>query len=47
MFNLEKLRLPYREDNVFSLLAFTVFLIPLAFFLLTNENLKLPSLACF
>jgi len=38
MFNLEKLRLPYREDSTFSCLSFLVFIVPLAFFLLTNEN---------
>jgi O-antigen ligase len=38
MFNLERLRLPYREDSVFGLLALTIFIVPLAFFLLTNEG---------
>lgn len=47
MFNLEKLRLPYREDKVFSLLAFTVFLIPVAFFLLTNENYETAKFSLF
>lgn len=47
MFNLEKLRLPYREDSAFSLLAFAVFLIPLAFFLLTNENYETAKFSVF
>lgn len=38
MFNLENLRLPYREDSTFSCLSFLVFICPLAFILLTNEN---------
>lgn len=40
MFNLEKLRWPYRDDTVFSLLSFIVFLVPLAFSLFTNENFE-------
>jgi O-antigen ligase len=38
MFNLQNLRLPYREDSTFSCLSFLVFIVPLAFFLLTNEG---------
>jgi tetratricopeptide (TPR) repeat protein len=40
MFNLQNLRLPYREDSTFSCLSFLVFICPLAFILLTNENFE-------
>ncbi|MDE2312477.1 MAG: O-antigen ligase family protein, partial [Patescibacteria group bacterium] len=38
--NLNKFRWPYREDAVFSLLAFAVLLVPLAFSVFTNENFE-------
>lgn len=47
MFNLEKLRLPYREDTVFSCLAFAVFIVPLVFFILTNESYETAKFSLF
>ncbi len=47
MVNLNKLRLPYREDTVFSLLAFEVFLIPLAFSLFSYENFETVKVSLF
>src|SRR6266404_427069 len=43
----EKFRLPYREDSLFSCLAFTVFLVPLVFSLLTNENFETAKFSSF
>lgn len=40
MVNFNKLRLPYREDTAFGLLAFAVFVVPLAFSQLTYENFE-------
>ncbi len=47
MFNFEKLRWPYREDTLFSLLAFVVFIVPLAFSQATNENFETVKLVCW
>jgi len=46
MINLSKFRLPYREDSTFSCLSFLVFIVPLAFFLLTNEGYETAKFSC-
>ncbi len=45
MFNLNRFRLPYRDDTLFSILAFGVFLIPLAFTWYTYEKFEVPKIA--
>lgn len=47
MFTLEKFRLPYREDTAFGLLAFCVFVVPLAFSLFSFENFESVKFALF
>lgn len=44
-FNLQNLRWPYREDLVFSILSFIVFIVPLALAVFTNENFETIKLA--
>jgi O-antigen ligase len=47
MVNLEKLRLPYREDTAFGLLALAVFVIPLAFSYYAYENFESVKFSLF
>lgn len=47
MFLFSKLRLPYRDDAAFSLLAFAVFLVPLAFSLFSYENFESIKFSLF
>lgn len=47
MVNLEKFHLPYRDDTAFSLLAFCIFLVPLAFSLYSYENFESVKFALF
>lgn len=45
MVNLKKFRLPFRDDAIFSILAFTVFLIPLAFSFELYEKFETVKIA--
>lgn len=47
MGKLSAFRLPFREDKLFSLLAFTVFLVPLAFSVFNHENFETIKLVLF
>jgi len=47
MFNLQKLRLPYRDDTAFGLLAFCIFVVPLAFSLFSYENFESVKFSLF
>jgi len=38
--SIAKMRWPYRDDTVFSLLSFIVLTVPLAFSMFTNENFE-------
>lgn len=47
MLSLSKLRLPYRDDAAFSLLAFCLFLLPLVFSLYSYENFESLKFSLF